>query len=70
MCKILKATALQRENIWFFLWKVTFSNFVELQQDSYTVALNFSAKEINSTRKKSVFAICKIMNVNIDFCER
>ena len=54
MGEILKAIARQRENS-FFLRKVTFSNFDETQRDSkvsYTIALKFSANQINSIRKK------------------
>ena len=49
----------------FFLQKNTFSKFEELQL--YAVALKFSANQINLITKKSVSAICEIMNINEDF---
>ena len=32
----------------------------------YAIALKFSARQINLITKKSVSAICEIMNINVD----
>ena len=73
MCEILKATARQRENSVFFR-KLPFATLTSSNsKGSDAIALKFSAKQINLMRKKSVSAICKIMNIDVDlriFCGR
>ena len=63
MSKVLKATALQRDNSFFFgkfffFLILTGSN----SKGSYAIALKFSAKQVNLMRKKSMPATCNIMN--------
>ena len=67
MCKILKATGNQRENSFYF-GELLFLTLTSLNsKGSYAIALKFSAKQINSFRKKSVSPICQIMNNDVDF---
>ena len=65
LCKILKATARQREKSFFFrkLLFLTFSSSTS-KVYYYAIGLKFSAKQINLITTKSVSAICEIMNIN------
>ena len=52
-----------------FFQKISFFNFDEIQLKSLfqVIALKFSAKQVNLISKKSVSAICEIININVDF---
>ena len=67
MCEILKGTARQVENSFFFRRLL----FVTLASSSsnvyYAIAFKFSAKQINLIKEKSMPAICEKMNINADF---
>ena len=62
MCQILKATTRQRENSFFF-GKLLFLILMSSNSNFYAITLKFSAKQISLIGKKSVSAICKIMNI-------
>ena len=67
MCDILKATALQRENIFFFRKLVSQTLTSSNSKGSYAIALKFSGEQINLIRKKSMSTISTIMNINANF---
>ena len=60
--RVLKATAPQQENSFFFRNLTSSSS-----KGSYAIALRFSAKQMNLTREKAVSLICIIMNINVGF---
>ena len=63
MCEILKATNCTIAGEYFFLQKINFFN----SKVCYATALKFSAKQSNLIAKKSLSAICEIVNINVDF---
>ena len=64
MREILKATARYRENSFFF-GKLLFVTLTSCNSNGhYAIALKFSAEQINLIKKKKLFAICEIMNIN------
>ena len=64
MREILKATVRYRENRFFF-GKLLFVTLTSCNSNGhYAIALKFSAEQINLIKKKKVFVICKIMNIN------
>ena len=67
MCEILKAAARLRENSFFFrklLFLILTSSNSKVY---YAFALISSAKQSNLITKKSVSAICEIMNIDVNF---
>ena len=65
--RVLKATAPQQENRFFFR-KILFRNLTSSSsKGSYAIALKFSAKQMNLTKEKTVSLICRVMNINVGF---